>query len=72
MRQSINEFIMNNKNKWLIGIGSLLAAAAAFFLIKKNKPNNEEKPPKGAPQLDIENPGSQDDFPKPPMESEIG
>lgn len=43
-----------------------------FFLIKKNKPNNEEKPPKNAPQLDIENPGSQDDFPKPPMESEIG
>lgn len=62
---------MKKKNKWLIGLGSLLAVAAAIF-IKKNKINNEEKPPKKAPQLDIENPGSQDNFPKPPMESEIG
>ena len=63
---------MSNKNKWLIGLGGLVAAAAAFILIKKNKTNNEEKPPKRAPQLDIENPGSQHDFPKPPIESGIG
>ena len=63
---------MNKKNKWLIGIGSLLAPAATIFYIKKTKGNNEEKPPKHAPQLNIENPGSQDDFPKPPMESEVG
>jgi hypothetical protein len=42
-----------------------------MFLIKIRR-NNEDKPPKGAPQLDIENPGSQDNFPKPPMESELG
>jgi LPXTG-motif cell wall-anchored protein len=63
---------MTNKNKWLIGIGGLIAAATAIFLVKKNKSNNTNKPPKKAPQLDIENPGSQDDFPNPPMESEIG
>ena len=63
---------MNNKNKWLIGIGSLLAMAATIFFIKKNKANGADNPPKGAPQLDIQNPGSQDNFPKPPMESEIG
>ena len=63
---------MNNKNKCLIGIGSLLATVATIFLIKKNKANSEDNPPKSAPQLDIQNPGSQDDFPKPPMESEIG
>ncbi len=63
---------MNNKNKWLIGIGSLLALSASIFIIKKKRSNNEGKPPKGAPQLDIENPGSQHDFPKPPMESEMG
>lgn len=63
---------MANKNKWLIGLGGLIAAATAFFLIKKSRAGNEEKPPKGAPQLDIENPGSQHDFPKPPIESEIG
>ena len=63
---------MKNKNKWLIAIGTLVTAAAAMFLIKKNKINNEDKPPKKAPQLDLNNPGSQDDFPNPPMESEIG
>lgn len=63
---------MTNKNKWLIGIGSLLALAATFFIIKKIKNSGEEKPPKGAPQLDIENPGSQHDFPKAPSESEMG
>ncbi len=63
---------MTNKNKWLVAVGGLVAAAASLFLIKKIKPNNEGKPPKGAPQLDIENPGSQHDFPKPPIESELG
>ena len=63
---------MENKNKWLIGIGSLLAIAAAIFMIRKNRNNNSEKPPKRTPQLDIENPGSQHDFPKPPTESDLG
>ena len=63
---------MTNKNKWLLAVGGLVAAAASFFIIKKVKSDGEGKPPKGAPQLDLENPGSQDDFPKPPMESEIG
>lgn len=62
---------MKSKNKWVILAGSLIVAATTIFLIKIRK-NNEGKPPKGAPQLDIENPGSQDDFPKPPMESELG
>ena len=63
---------MKNKNKWLLVVGGLVAAAASLFIIKKLKSGDEDKPPKGAPQLDIENPGSQHDFPKPPMESEIG
>ena len=63
---------MTNKNKWLIAIGSLIATAATVFFIRKTKTGNEGKPPKGAPQLDIENPGSQHEFPKPPMESEVG
>jgi hypothetical protein len=63
---------MKKKNKLLIGAVGLLAAVATILLFKKNKISSEEKPPRGAPQLDLENPGSQDDFPKPPMESEIG
>jgi hypothetical protein len=63
---------MKKKNKLLIGAVGLLAAVATILLFKKNKTGSEERPPRGAPQLDLENPGSQDDFPKPPMESEIG
>ena len=63
---------MTNKNKWLIAIGSFVATAAAVFIITKTKTGNEDKPPKGAPQLDIENPGSQDEFPSAPIESEVG
>lgn len=63
---------MKKKNVVLVSLGSALAIAASLFFIKKRKGLNEDKPPKGAPQLDIENPGTQDDFPKPPMESEVG
>ena len=63
---------MKNKNKWMIGTIGVLTAVITIFLIKRNKTVAESKPPKGAPQLDLENPGSQDDFPKPPMKSEIG
>jgi hypothetical protein len=63
---------MKHRNRRLIGIGSLLAVAASVFVFRRNRNQDQEKPPKRAPQLNIENPGSQDDFPKPPMESEIG
>ena len=62
---------MKTKDIWLLGVGLLVATAAALWIMK-NSTDDEEKPPKGAPQLDVENPGTQDDFPKPPMESEIG
>ena len=61
------------QNTFLIALGGLLAGATVtYFLLKKKKETHHQKPPKGAPQLKIENPGSQDDFPKPPMESEVG
>jgi len=63
---------MKNKNTWLIVATGLLATAVTIFFIRKNQGYRNEKPPKGAPQLDITNPGSQDDFPKPPIESELG
>lgn len=63
---------MTNKNKWLIGIGSLVAVAASVFFVRKKKTYTPEKPPKGAPQLHIENPGTQAEFPTSATESEVG
>lgn len=57
---------------WMAAGGFLAGAALAYILWKNNKTAQHEKPPKGAPQLKLENPGSQHDFPKPPMESEVG
>lgn len=67
-----NNINMTNKNKWLVAVGGALALAATIFFIRSKQKAGNEKPPKKAPQLDLENPGSQDDFPKPPMESEVG
>jgi len=63
---------MKNKNWIWIGAGALAAVAATVFFIKKKNSSGEEKPPKKAPQLDIENPGSQSDFPTAPNPSEVG
>jgi hypothetical protein len=62
---------MKSKNKWVLLVGGLVAAATTLLLINSRQ-KTEGKPSKKAPQLDIDNPGSQDDFPKPPMESEVG
>ena len=46
---------------------------AAFLSYKKNQLSPEGTGiPKNAPQLDLQNPGDQSDFPKPPSESEVG
>ena len=65
---------MNKKKAGVIVLGALAATAAAYILSKKKADASisHQKPPKGAPQLHIENPGSQHDFPKPPIESEMG
>jgi hypothetical protein len=46
--------------------------AAAFFSFKRGQLLATEGPPRHAPQLDIENPGEQSEFPKSASESEIG
>jgi LPXTG-motif cell wall-anchored protein len=70
--QPIKNKRMKQKNVIWIGLAGLFAATATFFFVKKRNQSNDERPPKGAPQLHIENPGSQDDFPKAPSESELG
>jgi LPXTG-motif cell wall-anchored protein len=66
---------MKKKNIWMIATGAVAALAGGLLFIKKKKAeknNDIEKPPKDAPQLNIQNPGTQDDFPKAARESDIG
>ena len=65
---------MNQKKAGVIVLGALAATAAAYLLSRKKAAASSihQKPPKGAPQLNIENPGSQHDFPKPPAQSQLG
>lgn len=57
---------------FLIGFGSVAIVAVAWWLISKSRKASEEKPPKRAPQLNIENPGSQDEFIAASSESGLG
>ncbi|MBA2744857.1 MAG: hypothetical protein H0U44_01405 [Flavisolibacter sp.] len=63
---------MKNKNFLLLAIGSVITAAAAFFFVNKGKHPKTEKPPKGAPQLNVENPGDQSNFITAPSDSKLG
>lgn len=57
---------------FLIGFGSVAVVATAWWLIKRSRKAAQEKPPKRAPQLNIENPGSQDEFTAAASESGLG
>lgn len=62
---------MKNKSVIAAAIGGLLAAAAGVFLYL-NK-DQKKKPPRRAPQVPVENPGEQSDFPAAPTsERDLG
>jgi hypothetical protein len=64
---------MKKYTPFLIGFGSAAVILTAWSLLKKkNEQKDEEKPPKKAPQLDIENPGNQDEFTPSASESGLG
>ena len=65
---------MQKKNIVIAGIASLVAiAATAYLVIRRQNRAKEETPPKNAPQLPINNPGDQSDFPAGPTgETELG
>ena len=55
----------------IVGVlASLITGLATLFFLRKKTGKDlfARKPP----QLDLDNPGAQDDFPKPPTESELG
>jgi hypothetical protein len=57
---------------WLCIVSFLVAAALSYKKEAMNSRTHKEEPPKGAPQLPIENPGDQSDFPVAPSGSDIG
>jgi hypothetical protein len=65
---------MKKKNVLIAGIASLVVVATtAYLFVRRRNRHNEEKPPKNAPQLPINNPGDQSNFPAgPTSESELG
>ena len=63
---------MKNRNIVVLSIATFIAAAAGIYMLLKKR-NGEEAPPKGAPQLGINNPGEQSEFlTLPSEESELG
>lgn len=56
----------------IIGMLAAFTTGLITLLLLKKKSNAENKPPKGAPQLHLNNPGTQDEFVNAPGESEIG
>lgn len=62
---------MKKKNILLLSLAGIVAAGAAIFGIRKYQQRGEEKPPRNAPQLDIDNPGTQDEFVTQPDESKM-
>lgn len=56
----------------IVGMLSAWAAGLILLFVMKKNAKKEERPSKNAPQLDIENPGTQAEFLTAATESEIG
>jgi hypothetical protein len=56
----------------IAGMISAWAVGLILLFVMKKKAAKDEKPPKKAPQLDIENPGTQGEFITSATESEVG
>jgi LPS O-antigen subunit length determinant protein (WzzB/FepE family) len=65
---------MKKKNIAALTALALVAATASLYLVwKKKQQRHHNTPPEGAPQLHIENPGDQSEFPAAPTgEMELG
>lgn len=62
---------MKKRDSIILSTAILIAAAAGFYRVwKKRKEQYEDTPPKGAPQLNVSNPGDQSEFPAAPEEEQ--
>ncbi len=63
---------MKKKQLSILVTGTVLALTAAFLLVRHQRQEQKEQPPKGAPQLDLQNPGDQSEFLTAATDSEMG
>jgi hypothetical protein len=56
----------------IFGLLASLATGLLTLLVLKTGADKRNLSARRAPQLRLNNPGAQDDFPKPPIESELG
>jgi hypothetical protein len=57
---------MAKKETLGLGMAGLLGAAAGLFIALLTEKRDETAPPKSVPQLPIQNPGDQSEFPSAP------
>jgi hypothetical protein len=62
---------MKTKHWILLGAGAAIGSVVAWLLLNERNAR-EDRPPKGAPQIPLDNPGDQSEFSTSPGESEIG
>jgi hypothetical protein len=65
---------MKKKGTSLLAIASVMAATTGLYiLLKRRSAQRRNSPPEGAPQLKIDNPGDQSEFPAAPQgERDLG
>lgn len=65
---------MKKKNILIASVASLVViATTAYLVIRRRQEKKGDIPPRNAPQLNIDNPGEQSDFPAgPSVEEELG
>jgi hypothetical protein len=57
---------MTKKETLGLGLAGLIGAAVGLLMALSTKKGDENKPPRSAPQLPIQNPGDQSEFPTAP------
>lgn len=58
---------MKKRDLLVLGVAGLVAAAAGLYMaLKRKQERQEDTPPKQAPQLHLDNPGDQSEFPAAP------
>lgn len=74
-KRKVEKAVETNK-ALLIGLGSLAVVAGVATIVyfaRRNKKRKEgQLPPRRAPQLNVDNPGTQNEFVAAPRESEVG